>query len=368
MGDRFRSVAGFVKLMKVLSHPAAKDGCRHYRVDLPIEALKKEGKQAEVRDWYNYQAQMSDGKDSTIVGLNRLPSVDVVSFQRPMRRLMFELMVQLQKNGIAVVVEIDDDFSNLAASHPSWADTHPDLDSDRNRNWLKRCTDQADWVTCTTPALAQIYGSHKRVSIIPNYVPAWYLDLPNKWYRDVRVGWAGVTHTHVGDLRVPKNGVSRAIDETGALFCVIGDGKRVQEQLQLTDAPYTSGLVSLDKYPATVSQLDIGIAPLKQTRFNQSKSFLKGLEYSSLGVPWVASPTDSYRDINAQGLGTLASTPDEWHDSLVKLINDEDYRNETALIERQIVRDKFLIENHTDEWWNAYESAANVRQGAKLLV
>jgi hypothetical protein len=58
--------------------------------------------------------------------------------------------------------------------------------------------------------------------------------------------------------------------------------------------PYTP----LAEYPARLAalNLDIAVAPLAQTPFNQAKSNLRLLEYGVLGIPVVCTDIDPYRE------------------------------------------------------------------------
>ncbi len=75
----------------------------------------------------------------------------------------------------------------------------------------------ADLVTVTTPALAERYGSHGRVKVLPNLVPASYFDIPTHAPRKVSptVGWTGSVVTHVGDLDVMGGVIPGVLAETG---------------------------------------------------------------------------------------------------------------------------------------------------------
>lgn len=75
-------------------------------------------------------------------------------------------------------------------------------------------------------------------------------------------------------------------------------------------------------------RFDIGLVPLKDNKFNECKSELKGLEYSILGIPYLASPLPAYRRLVKDGEnGILCGRPREWYSSLSKLIEDELLRN-----------------------------------------
>lgn len=356
--------------MRVLLAPAANDGCRRYRFDLPGKVLQNQGYSVDIRMDYEFKTLCTTPDESgSVVGVKGSIPWDVVVFQRPLRRKVYELINVLQERGVAVVVELDDSFHDLAMTHPTWKETHPDNDPDKNRDWLMACTMSADWVTVTTPYLAQRYAPHGRVSVLPNYVSARYLDLQRRPSENLRIGWSGSVSTHIGDLRLVGSGVVQTVlDETGAEFCVIGTGVGVQDQLGLREPPLASGWVSLDDYPHALAQLDIGIAPHKLTRFGQSKSRLKPLEMASVGVVPVMSPIPDYLSLHEYGVGLMATEPGEWEEHLMSLAKDAQRRERLAAEGREIVREHFLIEDNAWRWPVAWEQALKIREDAKYAL
>lgn len=72
---------------------------------------------------------------------------------------------------------------------------------------------------------------------------------------------------------------------------------------------------------------DIGIAPLKGSRFDNSKSHLKALEYAFRGIPCIASNEIPYQSFIDHGVtGFLANTAEEWFYYLNLLANDASLR------------------------------------------
>lgn len=280
------------------------------------------------------------------------PDADVVVLQRPLQRTLADAIPILQLAGRRVVVEIDDDFSAISAANVSWRACHPRHSPDRNWNHLARACRAADLVTVTTPALARRYGSHGRVAIIPNHVPASYLSIEPEPHDGVVVGWTGSVDTHPHDLQVTRGGVARAVEATGATFAVIGSGKGVQERLGLTAPPVASGWVHLDAYPHHVAQLDVGIVPLELTAFNEAKSTLKGLEYSALGVSFVASPTGPYLALQGVAGGWIARRGNEWESKITAMVHGQQ-RAELVGRGREWAAPQ-TVEANCQRWWEAW--------------
>jgi hypothetical protein len=105
-----------------------------------------------------------------------------------------------------------------------------------------------------------------------------------------------------------------------------------------------------------VAELGIGIAPLADTRFNRCKSWLKPLELSALGVPWVASPRVEYARLHAEGAGILADTPRRWHRELRRLQLSPALRAELAAAGREVAA-RFRLEDNAWRWLETWSAA-----------
>ncbi|MDO5722974.1 MAG: glycosyltransferase [Flaviflexus sp.] len=74
--------------------------------------------------------------------------------------------------------------------------------------------------------------------------------------------------------------------------------------------------------PGVLRDVDICLAPLTDTSFNEAKSAIKWLEAALAGTPTVASPTEPFRAAITHGAtGMLARTPEEWTRALLFLID-----------------------------------------------
>lgn len=305
--------------------------------------------------------------DLVLGGLSTVPDADVVVIQRPLTDRLVDVVRFLKAEGIAVVVEVDDDFRTIHPRNIAWRTVHPSASPRRNYRHLAAACELADLVVVTTPALADRYGRHGRVRIIPNYVPSHYLGLlpPERPADDagIRVGWSGAFDTHPTDLQVTRGGVAEVLRDRSLPFYVVGDhDDRVAHALGHTGRlAHTGGWLPLSKYPVAMSMLDVGIVPLDDIPFNHAKSWLKGLEFAALGVPFVASPTGPYRELHDRhGIGILAGGRSrDWRRELERLVADDDWRAEVADRNR-LAASELTIEGHVDEWVDAWRHALNL--------
>lgn len=281
--------------------------------------------------------------------------VDVVVMQRPMHTRELLAVDRFQAGGAAVVIDLDDDLGRLSPRHPLFTIAHPKNSPSRNWKVLAECCRRADLVTVSTPALAERYGRHGRVAVIPNHVPAAYLEQRRIAHDGVWVGWTGAIGTHPNDLQAAGGAIGRVVGATGADFVVIGAERGVQQALSLPAEPWPFGWIPLPWYPVGMAQFDVGVVPLERSAFNEAKSYLKGLEFAALGVPFVASPTGPYRQLG-EHCGILASKSKDWDRALKRLIMSPELRANEAGRAREWAATQ-TVERNASMWWSAWSQA-----------
>jgi glycosyltransferase involved in cell wall biosynthesis len=80
-----------------------------------------------------------------------------------------------------------------------------------------------------------------------------------------------------------------------------------------------------------MARADIGIVPLLPCGFNEGKSWLKALEYMTVGVPVVVTDLPEQRLLVTHGVnGFLAKTPEEMASFVQMLVNDPELRQDMA--------------------------------------
>lgn len=335
--------------MNVLIFPSDKGGCGSYRLNWPGLAMQAAGYSVKVAT--RNPAIVMQGTE--VVGLAEDLHADMVIFQRPARRQHLEAFKFFQREGMKVVVDMDDDLTSIHPSNPAYQpyNFHGDS-SDMHWRHCSMACEMADIVTVTTPRLQEVYGG----VVVPNCVPESYLEVKRPENALVTVGWAGLTTTHPDDLQITHGAINQALAATRgkSRFLALGDEKTFSNLgvRQRTPNEYQAGVRMLD-YPEFVAQLDIGIVPLADTPFNHAKSWLKALEYASLGVVPVVSPTyDNMRMVEA-GAAIVAHNPRDWALAVKGLIEDDERRQEMASRAREFASG-WTIEKNTTQWAEAW--------------
>lgn len=335
---------------KVMLYPADWFGCGNYRMVWPARSVQHAaGGQLDITvvppgQGAGLSAAMLGEK---VVSTNLPEGTDLVVFQRPSNAHIAAAIPMIREQGAAVVVDIDDDLACIHPSNPAFTALHPKYNPKNNWRHTEAACKASDLVTVSTPELAKRYGGRFGNRVLPNYVPREFLSVPR--IDSETVGWAGSTHSHPDDLQVTGNAFARLGLEYSERFRVVGPGMGVRQALGLLCEPVAAGKVEFEDWPTAVAQLGVGLAPLSDTRFNAAKSWLKPLEYSAVGVPWVASDRVEYTRLHKLGAGLLARKPKEWEATIRRLCSDAGLRAELSGQGRTVAAG-LTIQEHAWKW------------------
>lgn len=335
----------------VVLYPSDTKGCGMYRMFWPGAAIKNSGKPVTIRN--RSPEIVVDKSTRKILGIN-VGDADVVVMQRPGSKQIQEIVPILHEQGKKIIFDMDDSLSLIHPRNPFYKDYDPRVNL--NRNWMHIATAcrMADHLTVTTKALADEYGKHGRVSIVPNHIPESYLKIQRTFNDIPVVGWAGWTKTHVDDLRVTKGMINKAVVEAKGKFVGFGDTDIFMQLGVRNRYPNENwAFTSVDDYPKRLVGFDIGLVPLQDNPFNLAKSWLKGLEYASLGIVPVVTPIGDYKNLIDIGAAIPASSPKEWYNVVRELILDNDMRLELSTRVRKIASE-WTIEGNYEKWWDAW--------------
>lgn len=275
----------------------------------PANALIEQGHKAEVRIW-DWPAPTDN--------------YDAVIMHRPLSKFQPRQLKRYIEAGMKVWVDEDDDLTRV-------------LETDNEIGkmvWTPEAQDMHDWaienasgLLVSTQPLKDIYGKlNPNVHICRNYVPRWIQNI--KFFgrgSQVRVGWAGITMTHAHDLRWLSPFSSLAF--RGAIFTTVGDVATMRHLRVDGDSEWFPFQWEMAALYQLMARADIGIVPLDPMDFNRSKSWLKALEYMTLGKPVVVTNLPEQALLIEQGVqGFLADTPQEFAEYVQLLVHDQGLR------------------------------------------
>lgn len=350
--------------MKVYVYPADETGCGYYRLIWPAMALRAMGHDVSIVT----KKQMADQFQARMVG-NEMMDVtipadaDVMVLQRPTHNLLQQAVPLIRSKRVAVVVDMDDDLSSIDPRNPAFTIMHPGRGGEHTWQAAQRVCELATLVTVSTQPLLDVYARKCRGVVLKNYVPHYFTQVPH--FDSHIVGWGGSIHSHPDDLQTMGPAIAQISRE--APFLIVGPDKGVAETLgeSIAARVETTGPIEfIDWNRALADSIGIGLAPTADTKFNRAKSWLKPLEYAACGIPPISSARPEYVELKERhGVGWIASSPKDWRRMTMKLVRDEDLRNEIGALGRQIVAASLTIERNAHRWMEAWELALRLERG-----
>jgi len=265
--------------------------------------------------------------------MSQLPTYKAVVFQRPALPVAELWMAACRHHGVKTVYEVDDDLFNIAYANPAfsvWGQTE-------TKRRSTRLIQASDLILVSTETLKACVVEHAavdpgRVIVAPNHLrhELWGEDVQRavtttaaREPGQVVIGWQG-SPTHESDFCVAVPAILELLkQQPQVVLRFFGCIPQLLKPLSPSRVQIMAG-VEFAQYPRTLKYLDfdIGLAPLLNTAFNRSKSPLKYLEYSALGVPTIASACEPYRVITHGETGLLCRTGAEWYAALTSLVTD----------------------------------------------
>lgn len=351
--------------MKIYVYPAGLDGCGYYRLIWPAMILKQMGHDVTLvmpKDRNNPQTSIT-GKLSgeTLLDITVPEDADVMVMQRVTHKYLHQGIEIIRKKGIAVVVDMDDDLGRVHPSNPAFTWLKPGNTGEHTwDNGLHAC-ETATLVTTSTPQLLNVYARKAPGRVIRNMLPAQVLQIPPRSQDSELFGWTGALHSHPNDPIVMGSSVQRLTRE-GFEFGLVGNPDNVAKAFGVDDLSWCTGILPIEQWHEGLAHLHVGVAPLADTMFNASKSWLKPLELAAVGVPPVMSPRREYREINRLGVGVMADSPKDWYRHVKRLMTDEAYWTEVAERSKAAVTGLTIEQNAwrwLEVWTEAYEIASS---------
>jgi glycosyltransferase involved in cell wall biosynthesis len=322
--------------------------CGHFRGELPAREINAQ-----------YPNHRMDIK--TNIMFSDYPSTHLMIFQRQNKNL--ENVQFANSRGIATVYEIDDDLWGCPPVFEAYGKKC--LKPEESEVIMKAC----DAITVSTPELADVVQKHipgKPVHVIPNAIDmemwdATYCERQIKVSDGtVTIGWMA-SQSHLMDAPLVGEVLRDLMVEFPQLRLHFIGWLGMQD-FMVNLAPFKDRIICGDWVPVsqlaeTMKDFDIGLLPLVDHPWNRSKSDLKYLQYSCLGIPSVASPLPCYTRTIEQGCGLIAenNAPAAWYTHLKALIVDEGLRRSVGARARQLVYLKHNIKDQVRVWVDTYE-------------
>lgn len=143
----------------------------------------------------------------------------------------------------------------------------------------------------------------------------------------------------------------RTLGAAGEQLKAVAQGLPGMEMIQICDqkADFDGLRVTLRPWSmateaAELADGDIGVAWMADDSWSLGKCGLKVLQYMAAGLPVVANPVGVHREMVIHGeTGFLASTPQQWAESVARLAADPQLRNKLGAAGRYLVEKRFSV-------------------------
>ncbi len=190
-------------------------------------------------------------------------------------------------------------------------------------------------------------------------------------HKGTRIGWIG-GRAHFDDLMMVAPVLREILIERKDVTLVLVNSA-LQKSCELLGKPYPfEGLknvhyadrsVPINRYSAFASSFgfDIGIAPLVDCNFNRSKSNLRWLEYSALGLPTVATGISHYNQSIEHGkTGFLIKDNNlaSWKETLLGLVEDKSIREQIGRNAYKRVKNDFNVAKNSPKYLRLLKTLA----------
>lgn len=307
---------------------------RLYRATLVAEGLRALGHDAQV--WNAcFEAQ-----DHRLVGWQPLtgvrrtgPPADVVVGRWLQRPAADQVILRAREAGQFVALDIDDDIWGLPDWHPSWRVRDDPTIATLDTLAVQLNMAAADVVLVSTEPLGEVVMTvldtleepDTPVALVRAPVEVTDLVAPLT-HRPLRVGWLGNLAYRGHDLALITDVLAEVLPAHQAVLFHLGRD-RAEPPLPVAlgmSAPYIireRDWVDVNMLPAWLAELDCAVIPAEAHRFNLCRSANTGLALGAVGVPFVTSPSVEYCALEAEGIGWVAHTPEDWRRLLGDLLD-----------------------------------------------
>ena len=282
-------------------------------------------------------------------------TADIIVCQRSCTDEQLKLIKKWKRNYKAkIVFETDDDILNIDSSNQA----NKFYSNQNIKDNIKEIAEISDLITTSTQPLAEtLHPFNDNITVLPNFIDEklFTFDSTPPDTNKTIIGWAG-SITHQIDFAVCSNPLRRVMElqkETwlhlyGSLY-----NPGLNERVYFT--PWSDDMESFHKS----LRLHIGLAPLRECSFNESKSYIKMLEYAALGIPAIASNVTSYNSfVQDTETGYLVDNNAEWKHRLLNLVRNPDLRSYIGSNAQKYARD-FTIQKNYALWADTYQELMN---------
>lgn len=345
---------------KILNLFNLKGGCEYVRHEVPFTTLQKRGHYVKM----NFPVHRMD--------------FQIAILSRAISKQLFEILMKMKAIGMQIIYDTDDLLFELEPDNPFYSDQA----SIKAVQMTRQIISMMDMVTVTTEALKREISAYYDgpVKVLPNCVKPEDWKERSRTSKKLRIGYTGsASHYREFNFLVPiikrlqkrhdfefhlfglfdkpadiQAGIDLKVEKNTVWKDHMRETQNLIKDFDFVHHPFVS---KIEDYRAKLSELDldIGLAPLFDTKFNRCKSNLKYLEYAMVGTAPIVSDIETYFGCsNEVPMDDLA-----WEARIEHMIFDKQFRETIAFNAKALVLDKFSIEKKIELWEEAYSECLN---------
>jgi glycosyltransferase involved in cell wall biosynthesis len=324
---------------KLIMLTADDQGCGLWRMRLPASCWKNED--------LPFIVSLSD----IAITYEELLGYDIIVVQRLTDYNQWKVLNALKKAGKKIVYELDDDIFSVEPTNPAYIL----CGRDDVRHTVRSCLDIADRVIVTTLELAAALNVTEKAIVYPNSIS---MDMFSPLRetppdRPPRLFWAG-SSTHTEDFYMVLMPLLQLMRKHEKLEIVVLGGipksltnvlEEEKEQLvrRVSLQPFMRPELYLQALKGGINA-DVGLIPLRDCKFNQSKSVVKALEYTMAGLPVVASNVAPYNLVYKHDVNILfCANKNEWITNIERLLTSPEDRKRLIIAARELAFQRFEL-------------------------
>lgn len=346
------------------------NACAYYRMELPHRLLVRKRLAVGTLGFINDPLLQTNMEDLCVIQRQYSPHV-------------FKSMEHKRSLGIRIVGDVDDNMWALKPDNPAY--TVFNGGTVRQKEQGARASGQlrpeqhfiqpsavladffryCDAVTVPTEPLAVVLRKYNRNTwVVPNWLDDSVLtSYPKPLAPDkkIRILWTG-SDSHRDELIPSFTAIRRLLDEDSRIvFCYVGYPHPILDTFPRDRVDFYPPTQFVPQYYWLLSKIpaQIAIAPLDDSMFARSKSWIKALEYGLFGYFPVLQDSPPYRALSDLGLADLpmwvkANTEEIWYRSLRSAVADVGQCLQRAERYQEGILAQCLISQNIQRWLKCY--------------
>ena len=268
-----------------------------------------------------------------------------VFFRCPITDTVREFIKKAKENNKTVFYDIDDlVFDKEYTKTIKHLDTMSKEELDMYYDGVKRMGDTlklCDYATTTTETLAKELKKYvNEVYVNRNCASERMCELSLKAQKKVKkeenkiiLGYLSGSITHNADFELILPALTRIMKEKENVYLKVVGLLDIPKELEpYKDRILTAPFVDWMKLPEIIASIDINLAPLEESLFNDAKSENKWTEAALVKVPTIASNVGAFKIIKDKTDGILVDNNEEdWYKKLTELIDSKELRDKIGV-------------------------------------